>query len=58
MWLWNRWLGRPTKRDADKKRLHTHKTHRNAVCVAMMMMMMATMIVIISVALDAAVFCL
>lgn len=26
MWLWNRWLGQPTKREADKNRAHKH-TH-------------------------------
>lgn len=24
MWLWNRWLGQPTKREADKNRTHKH----------------------------------
>lgn len=28
MWLWNRWLGQPTKRKADKNRAHKH-THAN-----------------------------
>lgn len=28
MWLWNRWLGQPTKREADKNRAHKH-THAN-----------------------------
>lgn len=30
MWLWNRWLGQPTKRTADKNRAHKHRLVQSA----------------------------